>query len=120
MVSYASSPPAEVVYADPPVTEAPTGVVTDTCFRQVEFAGILSGTQHRAASEALIDFMLTPIFQEDLPLSMFVYPAVESTALPRVFIDHVDTPVAPHLLDPITIGANRNMWTERWTDLVLR
>jgi len=120
VVSYASSPPAEIVYADPPVTEAPTGVITDTCFRQVEFAGILSGTKHRTASEALIDFMLTPAFQEDLPLSMFVYPAVMSTALPRVFVDHVDTPVAPHHLDPATIGANRNMWTERWTDLVLR
>ena len=97
VVSYASSPPAEIVYADPPVTESPTGVVTDTCFRQVEFAGILAGTQHRAASEALIDFMLTPVFQEDLPLSMFVYPAVTSTVLPRVFIDHVYTPVTPHL-----------------------
>ena len=39
VVSYASSPPAEVIFADPPVEVAPTGVLLDSCFRQIEFAG---------------------------------------------------------------------------------
>jgi thiamine transport system substrate-binding protein len=51
VVSYASSPPAEVIFADPPVDTAPTGVLLDSCFRQIEFAGILAGTEHRAEAK---------------------------------------------------------------------
>ncbi|MBV14015.1 MAG: thiamine ABC transporter substrate-binding protein [Actinobacteria bacterium] len=120
VVSYASSPPAEVIYADPPVDSPPTAVLTDTCFRQVEFAGILAGTENRAASEALVDFLLSPTFQEDIPLNMFVFPALEAATLPDEFVDFVKLPDNPHVLDPAMIEANRNDWTERWTDLVLR
>jgi len=120
VVSYASSPPAEVIYADPPVDLPPTGVLTDTCFRQVEFAGILAGTDNRAASEALIDFLLSPTFQEDIPLNMFVFPALTTATLPDEFIDFVELADDPYLLDPAVIEANRNDWTEQWTSLVLR
>jgi len=120
VVSYASSPPAEVIYADPPVDSPPTGVLTDTCFRQVEFAGILTGTDNRAAAEALVDFLLSPTFQEDIPLNMFVFPALSSAALPEEFIDFVELAEDPHLVDPAVVEANRNDWTEQWTNLVLR
>jgi thiamine transport system substrate-binding protein len=120
VVSYASSPSAEVIYADPPVDTPPTGVVTSTCFRQIEFAGILAGTEHRPAAELLVDFLLSPTFQEDIPLNMFVFPALASAALPEVFIDFVQKPEDPHQLDPAEIEANRNAWTERWTEIVLR
>ena len=46
VVSYASSPVAEVIYADPPVDTPPTGVLLDSCFRQIEFAGISRGTDY--------------------------------------------------------------------------
>jgi thiamine transport system substrate-binding protein len=120
VISYASSPPAEVIYADPPVDTAPTGVMTDTCFRQVEFAGILAGTTHRSAAEALVDFLLSDTFQEDIPLNMFVFPASTTATLPRAFVDHVVLPEDPYTLPPAEIGANRNAWTERWTQIVLR
>ena len=120
VISYASSPPAEVIYADPPVDTAPTGVVIDTCFRQVEFAGILAGTTHRAAAEALVDFLLSDTFQEDVPLNMLVFPASTTAGLPPAFVDHVVLPEDPHTLAPADIGANRNAWTERWTEIVLR
>ncbi len=76
VVSYNSSPVAEVVFAQTPPAEAPTGsvIATDTCFRQVEFVGILKGTKQRAAAEKFVDFMLSAPFQEDMPLQMFVYP----------------------------------------------
>ncbi|MDG2427287.1 MAG: thiamine ABC transporter substrate-binding protein [Acidimicrobiales bacterium] len=120
VVSYASSPPAEVIYADPPVDTPPTGVVTGTCFRQIEFAGILAGTKHRAAAELLIDFLLTPTFQEDIPLNMFVFPALAAAELPQIFEDFVELAEDPHLLNPAEIEAHRNDWTERWTEIVLR
>src|SRR5690606_7172220 len=63
VVSYASSPPAEVMFADPPVDTAPTGVVTDGCYRQIEFAGVLANGDYPEAGGDLIDFMLSPEFQ---------------------------------------------------------
>ena len=52
VVSYGSSPPAEFIYADPPVTEAPSAsiVAPGTCFRQIEFVGILAGTKNQSFS----------------------------------------------------------------------
>jgi len=122
VVSYGSSPPAEVYFAEEPLEEPPTGVISEdgSCFRQIEFVGILKGTENRDLAEAWIDFMLSPTFQEDIPLNMFVFPALASAALPPAFVDFVQLPDDPHLLDPAEIEANRNAWTERWTEIVLR
>lgn len=120
VVSYASSPPAEVIFAETPLDEAPTAVITDGCFRQVEYAGILAGTDARPAAELLIDFMLSPTFQEDIPLNMFVFPANAEAQLPPEFIRHTTLPEAPLRLDPLLIEQRRSEWVETWTDIVLR
>ena len=120
VVSYASSPPAEVIYADPPTDTAPTGVITESCYRQIEFAGILSGTDNEAGAQALIDFMLSETWQNDVPLNMFVYPVIESATLPPEFVEHTAVPTHPLMLDPAEIEANRDAWTERWVEIVLR
>lgn len=119
VVSYASSPPAEVIFADPPVETAPTGVLLDSCFRQIEFAGVLAGTDNPAGAAALIDFMLTNTYQEDVPLNMFVFPALESAALPPEFIAHTEVPSDPQMIDPAEIEQNRDAWVDRWVEIVL-
>lgn len=120
VVSYASSPAAAVVFADPPIEESPIGTMTGSCFRQVEFAGILAGTEHRAAARKLVDFMLGDTFQSDVPLQMFVYPAVTDTALPEVFTDNADVVADPYTMKPARIGAQRDEWIREWTGTVLR
>jgi thiamine transport system substrate-binding protein len=120
VVSYASSPPAEVLFADTELDEAPTAVVEASCFRQIEFAGILAGTEHEAAAQRLIDFLLDVPFQEDLPLTMFVFPVNEHAELPEVFVEHAVVPDDPLELDPDTIGEGRERWIEGWTATVLR
>ena len=67
----------------------------DGCFRQVEFVGILKGTRHREAAGALIDFLLSLRFQQDVPLQMFVFPARTDAKLPPVFEQLGDDPRAP-------------------------
>lgn len=114
VVSYASSPPAEVVYSDPPVTEPPTGVVEATCFRQVEFAGVLRGTQHEEAAGKLVDYLSGPVFQADLPLTLFVNPANTTVELPQVFTDFAVQPASPLTIDPADIETNRTAWLESW------
>ena len=120
VVSYASSPPAEVIFADPPVTEAPSAVVESSCFRQIEFVGILAGTEHPAAAQALIDFLLGVPLQEDIPLNMFVFPANENAAIPQEFLDHTVVPESSRRLDSASIEVNRQRWIEEWTEVVLR
>lgn len=121
VVSYATSPVAEVVFADPQPEEAPTGVVEEGCFRQIEFAGVLrrpSGPSPLA--EAVVDFMLDRRFQEDIPLNMFVFPASEDAAIPEAFTEHAARIEAPLTLDPAVIDDGRERWIGEWTDVVLR
>lgn len=122
VVSYGSSPPAEVIYASEPLADAPTASLTgkNMCFRQVEFAGILQGTQNRALAEKFIDFMLGKSFQEDMPLQMFVYPVNPEAALPDEFVMYAQQPAEPASLDPDLIAANREKWIQAWDETVLR
>ena len=122
VVSYASSPPVEVYFAEEPFEEAPTAaVVSDgSCFRQIEFVGILKGAQNRDLAEAWVDFMLGTTFQEDIPLHMFMFPANENAALPEVFAKFAVIPEHPTEVDYAAIEANREVWVEAWTETVLR
>jgi thiamine transport system substrate-binding protein len=119
VVSYASSPPVEVIYADPQPEEAPTGVATGTCFRQVEYAGLLKNAKNPGGGKALLDFLVSKPFQEDLPLNMFVNPVREDAELPQAFTEHGAVAEDPKTLAPEKIAANRDEWVDSWTSLVL-
>ncbi|MDX3586441.1 thiamine ABC transporter substrate-binding protein [Streptomyces europaeiscabiei] len=120
VVSYASSPPAEVVYADPKPKTAPTGVATGTCFRQIEFAGLLSNAKNDEGGKALIDFLISKRFQEDMPLNMFVYPVVEGASVPAEFTEYGPAAKDPETMAPEKIAENRDQWVKSWTSLVLK
>ena len=122
VVSYASSPPAEVYFAEEELTEAPTASIlaNGSCFRQIEFMGILAGTKERTAAEKLIDFMLDQQFQEDIPLQMFVFPVNPEAQLPELFVRYAEIPNETAMVDPAEIEANREAWIEAWTEVVLR
>jgi len=122
VVSYATSPAAEVIFADPPIEDAPTASIIgpDTCFRQIEFVGILKGTGHRPLAEKFVDFMLSTRFQEDVPLQMFVYPVNPSAQLPEAFIKHAQTAEQTASIAPEEIAANRDKWIDEWTEVVLK
>ncbi|WP_089099733.1 thiamine ABC transporter substrate-binding protein [Streptomyces hyaluromycini] len=120
VVSYASSPPAEVIYADPKPSTAPTGVATGTCFRQIEFAGLLSNAGNTKGGKALIDFLVSKEFQEDMPLNMFVYPVVKGASVPAEFTKYGPAAQNPETMAPDKIAANRDQWVKTWTSLVLK
>ena len=120
VVSYATSPPAEVIYADPRPATAPTGNLDRTCFRQIETVGVLRNARHPAAARRLIDFMLGARFQADLPLGMFVYPVLPGTAVPAEFTRYAGRPTDPFQVPPADIARNRDEWLEQWTATVLR
>jgi thiamine transport system substrate-binding protein len=118
VVSYGSSPPFEVLYAPEPLDAAPTGVVEETCFRQVEFAGVLRGTDAPDAARALVDFLVSERFQREVPLNLFVFPVNPDVELDPVFTQYATIPDDPLTLDPAEIDAGRADWIDRWTEIV--
>ena len=120
VVSYASSPPAAVYFSKPQPKQSPVGTLLASCFRQVEFAGVLKGAAEPGAARRLVDFMLSPRFQADIPLQMFVFPVRDGTKLPEVFTKFAEVPAAPLKLSTSEIGANRERWIQQWTDTVVR
>ena len=122
VVSYGSSPPFEVIFAEEPLDEPPTAAVTGdgSCFRQIEFVGILRGTENRGLAEKFVDFMLSPAFQEDIPLQMYVFPVNPEAQLDETFQKYLAIPENPVSLDPADIAANRETWIQAWTEAVLR
>ena len=111
-------PPTIVFAPDPKPTEPTTGNVDSTCFRQVEFAGILEGTEHEDEAQQLIDFLVGEDFQSELPLSNFVYPVRQGVALPDVFERFAKQVAQPLTVAPADIAANRDAWIEQWNDAV--
>ncbi len=121
VVSYATSPAAEVYFSEGKLTTPPTGAIVrpGTCFRQVEFAGILKNGQNRDLAEAFIEALLSQRFQEDIPLQMWVYPVLPGASLPPVFAEHGVIAQEPARLDPQAIEQNRERWIETWRSTML-
>lgn len=120
VVSYASSPPAEVVFAEPAIDEPTTAVVDASCVRQVEYAGVLAGADNPDEARQLIDFLLSEPVQADIPLTMFVLPVREGTPLPEVFEQFAARPDDVIEVDPFALGARRDDLLRRWRDVVVR
>lgn len=122
VVSYDSSPAFEVIYAEESLAQAPTAAVVsdNSCFRQVEYVGILKGTQNRDIAEKWVDFMLSPLFQEDMPLNMFVFPVNPDAALGEGFTQYLVLPETTANVHPQEIAENRERWISDWTEAVLR
>ena len=118
VVSYASSPAAEVVFSEPPVDRPSTAAVLDGCYRQTEFAGVLAGTESPELAAAFIDFLLSLEVQEGIPLQMFVYPVRADAALPAVFSQHAQVAPDPLGIAYETIGRDRERWLAEWTEVM--
>jgi thiamine transport system substrate-binding protein len=116
-VSYSSSPPFTIPKGG---TTPTTSALLDTCFRQVEYAGVLKGSKNPLGMKKFIDFMSQRTFQEALPDNMYVYPVDSTAKLPAGW----DTfaPVAPHpyIVKPADITANRDTWLREWSDVTGR
>ena len=123
VLSYATSPAAEVMFAETPLDAAPTGSLhCDACaWRQIEAAGVLAGGNEAAAAR-VIDFLLAPATQAAVPEAMFVYPARDDVPLPDAFEAYAPAPpeAAVASLDAARIEANQARWLEQWTQVVQR
>lgn len=114
VVSYASSPSAELAEDGTPRTKA----VLDTCFRQVEYAGVLTGAAHADDAKKVMDFLLSTEFQSQVPDEMYVYPTRAGVALPEAWQKAAPLPSAPAELPSAEIQKNRERWIDEWRTVV--
>ena len=121
VVSYATSPAAEVFFSEGAYTEPPTGnmLVDRATFLQIEGIGILKGTKVLDLAQRFVDFVMDTRFQEDIPGRMFVYP-VNSNAQTPDFFRFAEEPTLPADIDAATIDLKREEWIDAWTRAVLR
>ncbi|WP_322920946.1 thiamine ABC transporter substrate-binding protein [Nocardioides renjunii] len=115
VVSYDSSP-AFTVEGGRTTTEA----LLDTCFRQVEYAGVLAGADNPDGAAALVDWMLSDEVQSALPESMYVFPVMPGATVPDDWARFAPQPTEPYEVSPEEIAANREQWLTEWTDVVSR
>ena len=122
VLSYASSPAAEVAYAenyDPAhlPAESPTAnlLLPGSSFLQLEGVGVLKGSQQAALARKFVDFMLSPAVQTDFPTRMWVYPAVSGVKLDPVFkFAQIPGDVTPQF------PGNTQALVDAWVNEVLR
>lgn len=116
VLSYSSSPPETVPEGG---TAPTTGALLDTCFRQVEYAGVLAGAANPAGAAALIDFLLSDEVQADIPGSMYVYPVSTAVSVPDEWAQWAPLADSPFEVPAADIAAHREEWLDQWSDVVL-
>ena len=121
VVSYATSPAAELFFSEGAYEVPPTGnvLVDKATFLQIEGIGILKGTDNETLAKKFVDFVLDVPFQEDIPGRMFVYP-VNSKAQTPDYFQYAEVPTAPSDINAATIDAKRDDWIDAWTSVVIR
>ena len=117
VLSYDSSPAFTVARG---ATTSTTRALLDTCFRQVEYAGVLAGAANEQGARELVDFLLTPAVQRALPESMYVFPVAAHTRLPGDWASYAEQPSDPYSVDPARVAAHRDEWLREWSDVTSR
>lgn len=116
VLSYASSPPFTVPEGG---TRPTTGALLGTCFRQVEYAGVLAGAKNPAGARALVDFLLSPAVQGQIPEQMYMYPVAKGTALPAEWVEWAPLATTPNVVAPADIAAHRDEWIRDWSQIAV-
>ncbi len=117
VLSYASSPPFTIPKGK---TRPTTSALLDTCFRQVEYAGVLSGAHNTKGAREFVDFMLSKEFQEQLPDQMYVFPVNDAAALPPAWAKYAKVATEPWTVPADDITAHRAEWLRQWRDVTSR
>lgn len=124
VVSYASSPAAEVFYSKEKITESPTAnlFLKGGVFRQVEGVALVKGGNPaaREAAGKFIEFLRSAPAQQALQTTMWMYPAEAGAARADVMKAHAVEPTAFDNPSVAEVTAKNKAWVQRWTKTVLK
>ena len=116
VLSYSSSPVDTVPKGG---TSPTTGALLDTCFRQVEYAGVIAGAKNPAGAAAFVNFLLSDEVQTDIPGSMYMYPVSSSVKVPADWAQWAPLATQPLSIPAADIAAHRSDWLQQWSDVAL-
>ena len=117
VLSYASSPPFTIPKgAKEPTTKA----LLNTCFRQVEYAGVLAGARNPEGARALVSFLLSPAVQASIPDQMYMFPVDASAPLPADWAAWAKVADKPFTVAPEQIAAQRDTWLRQWSEVTAK
>lgn len=111
--------PLVVSYSSSPAYEHATEALTNTCFRQVEYAGVLAGAQNEVGARAFIDFLLSPEVQAQIPEQMYMDPVDRTVTMPADWAKYAAVVESPIQVPASELGANRDEWIKAWTAAVI-
>lgn len=124
VVSYASSPAAEVFYSKEKLSESPTAnlFLKGGVFRQVEGVALVKGGNPaaREAAGRFIEFLRSAPVQQALQTSMWMYPAEAGAPRAEVMKQHASEPAAFNNPPAAEAMAKNKAWLQRWTRVVLK
>jgi thiamine transport system substrate-binding protein len=115
VLSYDSSPAFTVADG-----KSSTSALLDTCFEQVEYAGVIEGAENAEGGQELVEFLVSPEVQAALPTSMYVFPVADGVELPTEWAKFAEQPTEPYAVDPAEVAANREAWLREWSDVTSR
>ena len=115
VLSYDSSPAFTVAGG-----KSTTSALLDTCFLQVEYAGVLAGADNPEGAQTVVEWLVSPEVQAALPENMYVFPVVDGVELPTEWAKHAQRPTEPSTVDPAEVDANRDEWLRDWGEITTR
>lgn len=116
VVSYSASPSAEVPKG---AKESRTVALLNTCFRQIEYAGVIAGAKNEVGARKFIDFMLSDPVQADIPGQMYMYPVNPNVPLPEEWTKYAQLSTSPFTVPAAEISTKRDTWIRSWTARVI-
>ncbi len=121
VVSYATSPAAEVFYSKEKISTSPTAnlFLNGGVFRQVEGAALIKGGKAREAGVKFIEFLRSVPVQQALQTTMWMYPAEPGVAQDPV-MQHAQAPAHFEALPLKALTENAGAWQQHWTRVVLK
>jgi thiamine transport system substrate-binding protein len=112
--------PIVLSYDSSPAFNPATSALLETCFEQVEYAGLIDGAENPEGGQELIEFLVSPEVQAALPTSMYVFPVADGVELPPEWAKYAEQPTDPYEVDPAEVSANRETWLREWSDVTSR
>lgn len=115
VLSYATSPAYHVEVEQS--TRYLAAPMTDGFYRQIEGMGIVKGAKHPELAQQFIEWMLTEEFQQEIPLTQWVFPVNPNVELPASFAYAAKAETFLSLA-PERIEAHYDEWLKAWTELM--
>jgi thiamine transport system substrate-binding protein len=117
VLSYTTSPAYHVEYEQTDRYRAL--LFEEGNYMQIEGVGVLKGAAHPELARKFIDFTLTEDFQEEIPLTNWMYPVAPAVDEPDSF-RFAPKPKRSLQLPAADIRKNQERWIDAWVKLVSR